>query len=203
MLMKAIIGRISTKEHRHVALMIVVNHALKKLRSKVPQFECFLCGEPAISEARHPDRDRIKLVEMMEIRTTSLKASERVSSSLTDEIRAMLLDCHDLVAVEARYHPRCYQKLLLANPSVNSDKAGRPVDENKQDSFLLLCSWLESEGMQKSSRSKMGELACEGSEIYSEKSYGFGYARFLYSRCLISSRISFAAATIMRLLSSN
>ncbi|KAK6175982.1 hypothetical protein SNE40_014354 [Patella caerulea] len=150
----------------------------KKLRSEVPQFEwkvhCFLCGEPAISEARHPDRDRIKLVETMEIRTTSLKASERVSSSLTDEIRARLLDCHDLVAVEARYHSRCYQKLLLANQSVNSDKAGRPVDENKQDSFLLLCSWLESEGDAeifsiKELHRQMGELACEGSEIYSEK----------------------------------
>ena len=57
------------------------------------------------------------------------------------------LDCRDLVAPEARYHITFIKRFSLNKyqKSSNASTVGRLVCNIEQESFNVLCKWLESE----------------------------------------------------------
>ena len=120
----------------------------RKFRPESPCFNwrtnCMLYGGEAVIHDRHPDRNRV-----WEVRTTNatrdsfLKCCEaNPEHPWAEDMKARLLDCIDLVAVEARYHDSCIQ--FRQRPR-DSTIQGRPTDRSKDDYFNSLCIWLEEE----------------------------------------------------------
>jgi len=83
----------------------------KRLRSGEDSFQWkgnyFLCGEVALDN-RHPNRTEIYEVRTLELRERFMKLCEEREHPWNDHVRSRLHGCHDLVAVEARYHSRCF-----------------------------------------------------------------------------------------------
>ncbi|KAJ8043553.1 hypothetical protein HOLleu_10691 [Holothuria leucospilota] len=108
--------------------------------------ECmFLCRKVCGKDEKHTNRH---LNDFSEVRTlgfkeTILSVCKQRNDKLSLEIKKNLLSCHDLVAVEARYHRKCYQDFVLT--CKKTETKGRPVDMTKEMSFNRLCEWLESE----------------------------------------------------------
>ena len=66
---------------------------------------------------------------------------------MNDLIKKRLHGCHDLVAVEARYHCRClvfFQRDREVPASTSTE--GRPIHDKMHGHFLSLCHWLETDG---------------------------------------------------------
>jgi len=116
---------------------------LRKFRSESPCFNwrtnCMLCGGEAVIHDRHPDRNRV-----WEVRTTNatrdsfLECCEaNPEHPLAEDVKARLLDCIDLVAVEARYHDSC--GIQFRQRRRDSTIQGRPTDRSKDDYFKSLC----------------------------------------------------------------
>ena len=91
-----------------------------------------------------------------------------------DEVKMRVLDCHDLVASEARYHITCTERFSLNNDqkSSNATTVGRPACNVEQENFDILCKWLESEAEIYSMSeiySRMVELVGENKDIYTKR----------------------------------
>ena len=88
-------------------------------------------------------------------------------------VQKHLLDCHDLVAAEGRYHKKCYNSFRLHQVDDKSSIStpGRPVDTTKSANFDQLCEWLELEG-ELHSLSELREkliLISESEDVYDVK----------------------------------
>jgi len=96
---------------------------------------CMLCGESAQFDSKHPSQCSIIAVQTLGIRDTVLEYCLKRNDEWALEVQSRLNTCHDLVAVEAVYHWRCYSafRKMSARPTDGIDRAdvGRPVDEKK------------------------------------------------------------------------
>ena len=54
-----------------------------------------------------------------------------------------VINCIDLVAVEARYHRKCYADFFRASSSKSDMTVGWPTDSSKESWFRALCQWLD------------------------------------------------------------
>ena len=85
--------------------------AVKFLRSTVDIFnwkhDCFLCGQNADTDVRHPERNRVCVVETLEMREYILSCCTGRTDDKTLQVQGRLNACCDLVAEEAVYHRNC------------------------------------------------------------------------------------------------
>ena len=153
----------------------------KKLRSSLPKaFEwkkdCFLCGEEAVVDKRHPGRkQKVVQVQSLPFRENILRACEGRNDSWGREVQHRLETCIDLVAAEAIYHENCKVKFQFHDTPASElrNGKGRPEDRTMQDNFLSLCSWIENEASAEpftvsELHSKMTNIAA-GEPVYSQK----------------------------------
>jgi len=121
----------------------------KLLRSSAVTFDwkihCFFCGELCVKDAHHPDRYDHRRVETLHIQDSVLNmCKQRLHKLQVDDfaraVQHRLLSCCDLVAAEAAYYRKRHTIFFKVNVH---DRAGRPVDEVKDDAFEKICEWLE------------------------------------------------------------
>jgi hypothetical protein len=120
----------------------------KKLRSTTTKFNwkqmCFFCGKSICLDTNPAER---RSVETCELRQSTLAQCRMRADLWSLEVRGRLESCIDLPAEEAVYHKACHTRFICNRPipgSTDSDKAGRPADKERLNSFKQLCDWLET-----------------------------------------------------------
>lgn len=151
----------------------------KRLRSSMEPFlwkeHCFLCGQAAKKDEKHPHRGIVYQVTHIGFRQRVLHKCDQRNDNWSHEVYTRIATNHDLVAVNAIYHKECFSRFVSNWPSADSppNRRGRPKDESMQKWFQVLCVWLEgkSDGelyTLKELHDKMRELA-NGDKVYGEK----------------------------------
>jgi hypothetical protein len=105
------------------------------------QQNCFVCGQSAIYDQRHPDKSDVIRVESLELEDHFLTVRNNIGDEWRFTVSHPLHSCIDLVAAEARYHRNCNTNFACS--TVHSQKR-RPVDSANLDAFNKTCEWLES-----------------------------------------------------------
>ena len=121
-------------------------------RKSVVQFawkrDCLYCGLKCFKDVKHQTRDDFMQVRTIPFRTNVLKCcEERGDDELSVQVKRRVLDCHDLVAAEARYHVSCYRKFTKQRQEKDPNFAspGRPVHSTRITALNEVCEWMESE----------------------------------------------------------
>ena len=110
------------------------------------QNDCFICGEYLEPKTKY--RKPYHPVLTLEIRATLLwDCQKRLSLDSQDSevnvVQARLLDCCDLVAVNAKYHQHCRVEFSKKINSA-STSSGFPMNTELRNMFESTCKWLES-----------------------------------------------------------
>ena len=112
----------------------------KRLQSSLSSFDwigdCFLCGKPAIIDAKRPDRQPVPKLTLIHFRESVLKQCEKCDDTWANNVKLRLYGCIDLVAAEARYHGKCYSDFFC---NAKGGMAGRPKDAGMQLWFDSSC----------------------------------------------------------------
>ena len=130
----------------------------KKLRSNQPSFQwktaCFFCDGKIRktidgSDERHPDRHdptvrhvrgKLQSVEMVNlVRKRCLARNDLLGSKVLTRLSSI----SDLVVEKAVYHSICYAQFF--NDDDHPKAKGRPVNNDQQQAFNIMCEWLENE----------------------------------------------------------
>ena len=63
------------------------------------------------------------------------------------KVKRRVLERHDLVAAEARYHVSCYRKFMKQQQPEkdNVTSPGRPLDSERMKTSNKICQWLEDD----------------------------------------------------------
>jgi hypothetical protein len=133
--------------------------------------KCFFCETDCVKDVRHPDRDDFVQVETLPFKENILKSCMERKDDWGMKVQRHVLDCHDLVASEARYHKSCYIKFIKLQKIDDLKSPGRPQNIDRNDHFEQLCRWLELEGELYSLselHEKLKMIAGSG-EVYSSK----------------------------------
>ena len=151
----------------------------KKLRSTTQEFDwksdCIFCGNTAKVDAKNPKTCKKVCSVMTLTYRDQLIDKLKVNNVFYKDLHHRLLNCYDLVHVEAVYHDECRidfencYKDTLQSP--NDKISGRPYNEEMEQNFQLLCDWMEDNTelfTLKELHDKMNELS-NNSEIYSIK----------------------------------
>ncbi|KAG1661213.1 Transient receptor potential cation channel subfamily A member 1 [Nymphon striatum] len=121
----------------------------KLLRSSIGSFnfksQCFLCGRSSTKDTKHPERNTIYVVTLLDFHRNLLEKCRRRDDNWSEEVFNRLNCCNDLVADEGRYHKTCLQRFMADKKSPDPDcgERGRPRDEGMFHWFEMLCIWLE------------------------------------------------------------
>ncbi|KAG1706958.1 hypothetical protein GQR58_003582 [Nymphon striatum] len=121
----------------------------KLLRSSIGSFnfksQCFLCGRSSTKDTKHPERNTIHVVTLLDFHRNLLEKCRRRDDNWSEEVFNRLNCCNDLVADEGRYHKTCLQRFMADKKSPDPDcgERGRPRDEGMFHWFEMLCIWLE------------------------------------------------------------
>ena len=111
----------TSKKIRRVAQSDVTKFSWKTHR--------FYWGCPCIPDPKHPERKKIGDVCTLLFKQSVLKTCDQRNDKWAEEVRMRVLDCHDLVALEARYHITCIERFSRNKDqkSSNTTTVGRPV----------------------------------------------------------------------------
>ena len=121
----------------------------KLLRSSIGSYDfksqCFLCGRSSTEDTKHPERNTIHVVTLLDFHRNLLEKCRRRDDNWSEEVFNRLNCCNDLVADEGRYHKTCLQRFMADKKSPDPDcgERGRPRDEGMFHWFEMLCIWLE------------------------------------------------------------
>lgn len=146
-------------------------------RSNVTDFDwienCLYCTEKCIDQSKHPDRSKFRKVCTLPFKDSILKVCTERDDEWAADVKRRVLDCHDLVAAEARYHTTCIERFSLKVNKTRSNltSPGRPVSSSGQKHFDAVCEWLETEAEVYSLSEihrKMIELAGLNDDVYSK-----------------------------------
>ena len=104
---------------------------------------CLFWGEECnTSEKRKPDYSR---VETIELRAKICNIGHISTDPKVLEVYHRILNCVDLVAVEAIYHKHCMPKFFQQSPKSEIKRSvGRPADQDMDKTFNEACAWLET-----------------------------------------------------------
>ena len=115
------------------------------------QLDCFFCGQPATFQGKRKSPDAVT-VRTIELKDKILVCNERGDSWASD-VKARILQVHDLHAADAVYHHTCSanfrtnKQIPAAHQSRDIHpkkfKLGRPQDQERTDAFLEAASYLE------------------------------------------------------------
>ena len=75
---------------------------------------CFICGNQALLDLRHRDRETVVQVGTLTLKQSILRICEEKNDKSVVDVKCRLKCCVDLVASDAMYHFECY-KLFLSN----------------------------------------------------------------------------------------
>jgi len=105
----------------------------------------FCCGTECIFDPKHPDRN--KFIEVRTISSNIHKLTLTICKACDDEatktVENRVINVHDLVAAEARYH--IMYRRSFENPLPEYKTPGRPVSSNKTVLFEKACEVLEND----------------------------------------------------------
>ena len=107
---------------------------------------CLFCGEECVksSHSRNPGRQSFSKVETLEFRDNVLLRIGNSEDVKMSSIRHRILNCIDLVSVEAVYHTKCNSNLNSGKVEVPRRKSrGRPANQQISDAFKETCEWFE------------------------------------------------------------
>ena len=128
--------------------MVPPGKKVKTTRSNMPYFDwklnCLFCEQTV---TRKEKSGRVETLEIKEKILKKCKENNPCTSLPIENIHHRVLNCHDLVAVEAIYHQNCLRNFFkeMSTPESKNIK-GRPEDLMKQKSFQEMCELLESSG---------------------------------------------------------
>ena len=109
---------------------------------------CFYYGYPCVPDPRHPTRKK-KAETFVHCLSNRMywKTCDQRNDKWVGKVRVRVLDCNALVALEYRYHITCIKRCSLNKyqNSSNASTVGRLLCNIEQESFNVLCKWLESE----------------------------------------------------------
>jgi len=123
---------------------------LKYLRSSVAAFDwknnCFLCGEQAVIDRKHPQRNAVHEAKSDRLTETILMICDERQDEWAFQVKGRISTCGNLHAAAAVYHGQCHRDFV----KFNSDrhfylKTGRPANIDASAVFETLCDKLESE----------------------------------------------------------
>ena len=129
--------------------------AKMKRRSEETPFigsrHCLICGQNATEDdaERHPDRQLCsishpKIVDINDLLKVCNRP-DRMDADVTHTVRGRLMGIIDLQAEKIRYHRGCYRNIcreeqeVADEAPVKKSSVGRPVSEEKRNSFDKLC----------------------------------------------------------------
>ena len=84
----------------------------------------------------------------LESKENILAVCSKRNDQLAKDVKERVINCVDLVQVEARYHDSCRSKFRVGTVNEKNDEEthrGRPLDEQKALWFEQICDWMESE----------------------------------------------------------
>ena len=160
-------------DKRSLSQLSSVDSESKRLRSSVTTFnwreDCFICGDAAVKDVKHPERCPVRMVETLSLKQTIVDLCDVDNHP----VRIRLNSEVDLVAAEARYHHNCLTKFIHGSSKKTDQSVGRPINNDMDESFNSLCNWLENDGEAElytlsELHDKMSELAGD-SGVYTEK----------------------------------
>ena len=114
-------------------------------RSDVTEFSwkthCFCYGFPCVPDPKHPTRKKPRNFCALPFKQSVLKTFDQRNDKWAEKVRMKVLDCHDLVASEPRYHITCIERFSLNKDqkTSNASTVGRPVCNMEQENFDILC----------------------------------------------------------------
>lgn len=123
----------------------------KKLRSTTHEFDwktdCIFCGHKATIDIKNPNANKVCSAMTLPYRGNLLEKCNNVLDKFCTELKHKLVNCYDLVHVEAVYHDECRLNFeyKYGNPDnpVTLLSPGRPKCGPKEQNFNNLCDWLE------------------------------------------------------------
>ena len=129
----------------------------KRSRSSVSKFDwktdCLFCGEECVkvSSSKNPGRSDYCRVEILKdcqgqkLKDKILEVTKNSTDPKFSLVHHRVLNCIDLVAVEAIYHKKCYDTFPFNQSNVEEPKKrGRPADPLMHSAFNKTCEWLET-----------------------------------------------------------
>ena len=125
----------------------------KRVRSDFSAFDwkscCFYCWEKInVKKVSFEHGSKMKKsfyrVETIGMRDAILEKCDERSDQWANDVKANILSCIDLVAVDAIYHFDCATKFRSGRPKEPVTGSGRKEDERKALYFDHTCEWLES-----------------------------------------------------------
>ena len=138
--------------------------------------DCFFCQKSCLFDPKHFGRSDCHHVTTLPLKTKILDVCSKRKDEWAISVQRRVLDCHDLIAAEARYHESCYRNFVLGRASRDEthhqSTAGRPADENCLYFFDQVCEWLEKEGELRSLEEiyvEMVEVAGSAEKVYSKR----------------------------------
>ena len=116
----------------------------KLLRSSIGSYDfksqCFLCGRSSTKDTKHPERNTIHVVTLLDFHRNLLEKCRRRDDNWSEEVFNRLNCCNDLVADEGRYHKTCLQRFMADKKSPDPDCGERAAQETKACFTGLKCS---------------------------------------------------------------
>ena len=128
-----------------------VQNPAKRLRSSTEVFsfktDCFLCGEFAVLDSRHPERNKqIHIAQTLGLRESILTKCDERLDTWALEVKGRLQQCSDLPAADALYHGSCYTRFYQGQkpPNTGEPLSIRQDHDDKYHTFLEMCDWFEN-----------------------------------------------------------
>ena len=137
--------------------------------------DCFLCEKRCLIDPKHLNRSDCHQVTTLPLKSKILDLCSKRKDEWSVSVQRKVLNCHDLIAAEARYHKSCYRNFLLGRgitDESHQSTTGRPTDQNSLYFFNQVCKWLEKEGELRSLQEihiKMAEIAGSAEKVYTKK----------------------------------
>ena len=104
----------------------------------------FFCDKPCKFDQLHPDRTDWLQVRTLPLQDKLISICQERKDKRSEEICKKLLNIHDLVAAEGRYHKKCKSNFYVG-PLKSTETPGRPKNLTCIDNFNAVCEWLEGE----------------------------------------------------------
>ena len=96
-----------------------------------------------VIDKKHQHENPVRRVMALECHSRMLKLAEERNYTWGELVKGRLESCNDLVAEEAVQNA-CQNACQKVEGE--SSEVGRPIDTEKSDAFVKLCSWLEEYG---------------------------------------------------------
>ena len=128
-----------------------VQNLAKKLRSSTEIFsfktDCFLCGENAVLDSRHSERNKqIHIAQTLGLKESIFTKCDERLDTWALEVKGRLQQCSDLPAADALHHGACYTRFYQGQkpPNTGEPPSIRQDHDDKYHTFHKMCDWFEN-----------------------------------------------------------